>query len=161
MTSTTDRPGRLLRWLFGLPEYAYRWKCGWLLGRRFLLLIHVGRRSGRPHRTVLEVIEYRKDGPEAVVMSAFGATANWFRNIAAGPDPDVIIGSYRFTATWRRLDPEEVVPVITGYQRRNRLIAPIIRSVLSRLLGWRFNGSQVDCRRLAAQLPVIAFRPRP
>ena len=50
--------------------YLYRWKCGWLLGHRFLLLIHVGRRTGLRRCTVLEVLEYRKEGSEAVVMSA-------------------------------------------------------------------------------------------
>ena len=31
-------PTGALRRLFRAPEYLYRWKCGWLLGRRFLLL---------------------------------------------------------------------------------------------------------------------------
>ena len=97
------RPTGALRRLFRAPEYLYRWKCGWLLGRRFLLLIHVGRRTGLRHHTVLEVLEYRKEGPDAVVMSAFGLTAD------------------------RVLEEEEAMRVITGYEQRNWLIAPIIR----------------------------------
>jgi hypothetical protein len=31
--------------------------------------------------------------------------------------------------------------------------------VLSRFLGWRYDGSEQHARRRAAQLPVIAFRP--
>ncbi len=50
--------------------------------------------------------------------------------------------------------------VVARYERRNRLIAPIIRSVPSRLLGWRYQGSDDERRRLFAQLPLVAFRPR-
>jgi deazaflavin-dependent oxidoreductase (nitroreductase family) len=156
----TSRLSGTLRRLFRAPVYLYRWRCGWLFGHRFLLLIHVGRRTGLRHHTVLEVIGYRKEGPEAVVMSAFGRNADWFRNIEATPGPELVIGSRRFTAAHRILEEDEAVMVLGGYQRRNRLIAPIIRLVLSRLLGWRYDGSEGDRRRLAAQLPLIAFRPR-
>jgi deazaflavin-dependent oxidoreductase (nitroreductase family) len=156
----TSRLSGTLRRLFRAPVYLYRWRCGWLFGHRFLLLIHVGRRTGLRHHTVLEVIEYRKEGPEAVVMSAFGPNADWFRNIEATPGPELVIGSRRFTAAHRILEEDEAVMVLGDYQRRNRLIAPIIRLVLSRLLGWRYDGSEGDRRRLAAQLPLIAFRPR-
>jgi deazaflavin-dependent oxidoreductase (nitroreductase family) len=125
-----------------------------------MLLIHVGRRTGLRRETVLEVMEYRDEGPEVVVMSAFGPEADWLRNIQARSDPEVVIGSLRFTAAHRMLGAEEAVRVIAGYEQRNRLIAPIIRAVLSRLLGWRYLGSEADRRWLVVHLPLIAFRPR-
>jgi deazaflavin-dependent oxidoreductase (nitroreductase family) len=149
-----------LRHLFRAPVYVYRWKCGWLLGHRFLLLIHMGRRTGRRRYTVLEIVEYRKDGPEAVVMSAFGRSAHWLRNIEATPGPEIIIGAHRFTAAHRFLDKDEAVGVIAGYEQRNRFIAPVIRAVLRRLLGWRYDGSSRARRHLVQQLPLVAFRPR-
>ena len=147
------------RRLFRAPLYLYRWKCGWLLGHRFLLLIHVGRRTGLRRHTVLEVMQYRKEGPEAVVMSAFGPNADWFRNIEATPGPEVVIGSQCFVAAHRFLGEEEAVAVVTGYEQRNWVILPIIRLVLSCLLGWPYYGSTDDRRRLVTQLPLIAFRP--
>jgi deazaflavin-dependent oxidoreductase (nitroreductase family) len=60
------------------------------------LLIHIGRRTGRRRRTVLEVMEYRQEGPEMVVMSAFGPKADWLRNIEATPGPEVVIDSQGF-----------------------------------------------------------------
>jgi deazaflavin-dependent oxidoreductase (nitroreductase family) len=149
-----------LRCIFRAPVYLYHWKCGWLLGYRFLLLIHIGRRTGLRRHTVLEVIEYRKERPEAVVISAFGPNADWLRNIEATPGAEVVIGSRRFPAEHRILDQDEAVQVLAGYEQRNRLIGPIIRPVLSRLLGWHYDGSEEHRRRLAAQLPFIAFRPR-
>ena len=150
----------MLRGLFRAPIYLYRWRCGRLLGRRFLLLVHIGRRTGLCRETVLEVIEYRDNGPEVVVMSAFGPKAGWLRNIQATPGAEVVIGSRRFTAAHRILGADEAVRVIAGYEQRNRLVAPIIRAVLSRLLGWRYVGSDLDRRWLVAHLPLVAFRPR-
>jgi deazaflavin-dependent oxidoreductase (nitroreductase family) len=149
-----------LRWLLRVPVYLYRWRLGWLLGHRFLLLIHIGRRSGRRYSTVLEIVEYHPKGPEAVVISGFGPNANWLRNIAANPNPEVVIGSRHFSAVHRILDQDEAARVLAGYEQRNRFAIPIIRAVLSRLLGWHYDGSDEHRHRVAAQLPFVAFRPR-
>jgi deazaflavin-dependent oxidoreductase (nitroreductase family) len=159
MTRRTGSKGALNR-LFGAPVHLYRWKYGWLLGRRFLLLNHTGRRTGLRRHTVLEVLEYRENGPEAVVMSAFGPEASWLRNIEATPDAEVVIGARRFAAAHRFLDIEEAAEVIARYERRNRLLAPIIRAVLSHLLGWHYRSSTEDRQRLVSQLPLVTFRPR-
>lgn len=150
----------LVRWFFRAPAWLYRWRCGWLLGHRFLLLIHVGRRSGLRRRTILEVMVYRPDGPEMIVMSGFGPRADWFRNIKANPNPKIMVGSLSFVAVYRVLDIEEAVAVIGAYERRNRFAAPVIRLVLGRLLGSPYHGSEADRRRAAANLPLVAFRPR-
>lgn len=156
---TRKKPNRLLRYLLRLPVYLYRWRLGWLLGRRFLLLSHVGRRTGRNFQTVLEIIEYRDNGPEAVVMSGFGRRSDWLLNIEAGPLPEVIIGRQHFTTSYRFLDEDEAVRALAEYEHRNRLMAGILRWVLSRLLGWRYRSSDADRRRLVRQLPLLAFRP--
>jgi deazaflavin-dependent oxidoreductase (nitroreductase family) len=156
----TTRPSGIIRSLFRAPVYLYRWRCGRLLGHRFLLLIHTGRRTGRRRETVLEVVEYRKAGPELVVISAFGRSADWLRNIAAAPEPEIMVGGKRFIAAYRILDAEEAMDVIERYERRNRLIAPLLRLVLSHFLGWSYRGSESDRRRLVAELPLVAFRPR-
>ncbi len=153
--------GKMWRRLLRAPVHLYRWRAGWLLGHRFLLLIHTGRRSGRRRETVLEVVEYRSDRPEAVVVSGFGPRADWLRNISANPNPEIIIGSQRFTAVHRLLGNEEAAQVLARYERRHRWAAPVVRAILSRLLGWPYNGSDEHRRRVAAQLPFVAFRPRP
>jgi len=141
------------------PVYLYRWHLGRLLDHRFLLLTHVGRRTGLRRQTVLEVVQYRKQGPEAVVMSGF-SDSNWLRNINANHDEAVTIGSQHFPATHRTLSPEEAVQVIAGYEHRNRWIVPIVRRGFSWLSGWTYRGTADDRRRLTSQFPLIAFRPR-
>jgi deazaflavin-dependent oxidoreductase (nitroreductase family) len=152
------RPGPLLRLLFAAPVWLYRCGLGRLLGRRFILLTHVGRRTGRPRRTVLEVMEYRSSGPEFVVMCAFGRKAGWLRNIDATANAEIMIGPDRFTVVHRVLDADEAVSVIAGYERRARFMAPVVRAVLRRLVGWRYDGSDAARHRLARQLPLIGFR---
>jgi deazaflavin-dependent oxidoreductase (nitroreductase family) len=149
-----------LWYLLRAPVHLYRWRLGWLLGHRILLLTHTGRRTGLRRQTVLEVVEYRKDGPEVVVVNGFGADSDWVRNIEATPHEEVTVGSLHFVASHRLLGEEEAKRVIQGYEHRNRYIAPIVRRGLSWLLGWKYGGSESDRQRLVRQLPLIAFRPR-
>jgi deazaflavin-dependent oxidoreductase (nitroreductase family) len=153
-------PNRLLRWLFRAPILLYCWRCGWLVGHRFLLLIHIGRRTGRRHSTVLEVMQYRPDGPELIVMSGFGHGADWLRNFEVAGTAEVVVGHDRFIADHRMLDVAEAASMLAGYERRNRYARPIVRRVLSRLVGWRYDGSDEARRRVVQQLPLIGLRPR-
>ena len=149
----------LLWYVFRVPVHLYRWHLGWLFGHRLLLLIHTGRRTGLRRRTVLEVVEYRKDGPEVMVVNGFGPDCDWVRNIEANPDEEVVVGEERFLAAHRFVGEEEAVEVIRAYEHRNRFIAPIVRRGFTWLLGWRYRGSASDRRQLVHQLPLIAFRP--
>ena len=130
-----------------------------MLGRRFLLLTHTGRYTSACHQTVLEVMEYRREGPEVVVMSGFGRNANWLRNIQAKPNPEVIVGAQSFVAAYRILDGAEAVRVLRGYERHNRFM-PRGSPGADRLLGWKYHGTEPEQYRLVEQLPLIAFRPR-
>jgi deazaflavin-dependent oxidoreductase (nitroreductase family) len=149
----------LLRYVLRVPVWLYRWHCGWLLGHRFLLLVHTGRRTGRRHSTMLEVVQYRQDPFEVVVMSGFGRGSNWLRNLTAGGDAEIIIRTTRFPATWRELGEAEAAIVMADYEQRNRLAAPLVRMVLGRLVGWRYDGSDAARHRLVRELPLVAFRP--
>jgi deazaflavin-dependent oxidoreductase (nitroreductase family) len=130
-----------------------------LLGRRFMLLIHTGRRTRLKRCTVLEIMQWRANPIEMVVMSGFGPNADWLRNIEATPGPEIVLGARRFIAAHRFLDTEEAMQVIAAYEQRHRLFAPVVRRVLSRLLGWQYDGSERSRRRAVAQLPLVAFRP--
>ena len=54
-------PAGLTRFLFRIPIHVYRLRLGRLVGSRLLLLNHIGRVSGKPRRTVLEVAEHVGD----------------------------------------------------------------------------------------------------
>jgi deazaflavin-dependent oxidoreductase (nitroreductase family) len=151
-------PGPLLKRVLRVPTTLYGANAGWLLGHRFLELTHRGRRTGTPHRVVLEVVEWRPDAPEAVVMSGFGRDAQWYRNVRADPAVELRIGRERWPARARTLETDEAVAALAGYERRNRLAAPVVRAVLSRLAGFRYDGTDAARRRLVEALPLVAFR---
>jgi len=148
-----------LWYFFRAPVYLYRWRLGVLLGHRVMMLTHIGRRSGLRRQTVLEVVEYRRQGPEVVVVSGF-RDSDWVRNIEARGGEEVTVGGQHFLASHRVLDEEEAMQVMRDYEHRNRFITPIVRRGLSWLLGWQYQGTETDRRRLVQQLPMIAFRPR-
>lgn len=157
MEMVIDRRSRWFHNLARAPVHLYRWNLGWLLGHRFLLLVHVGRRSGRRYETVVEVVRWERDG-EVVVVSGWGAAADWFRNVLAKPQVEVVIGVERFTATHRVLPIDEAAEVLTDYERRNRWMRPLVNRMLGYLVGWRYTGSAEARRRVVEQLPMVAFR---
>ena len=151
-------PGPLVKRALRLPGLVYDAGGGRLLGHRFLRLTHHGRRSGRRYRTVLEVLAWR-DG-EAVVLSGLGSRAQWLRNARAGVPLTVEIAAERWPADFRVLGPAEATAALAGYERRNRVVAPIIRTLLTRLSGIRHDGTDAARRRIVEALPLVAFRPR-
>jgi deazaflavin-dependent oxidoreductase (nitroreductase family) len=114
----------ILWYLFRTPIYIYRWHLGWLFGKRLLLLTHTGRRTGLRRQTVLEVVEYRGDGPDVVVANGFGPDSDWLRNIQAKSDEEVTVGSQHFVACHRFLGEDEAVKVIERYEHREQVHCP-------------------------------------
>jgi deazaflavin-dependent oxidoreductase (nitroreductase family) len=143
-----------------MPALLYDWNAGWLLGHRFLRLTHVGRRSGRRYRTVLEVIGTGSAPGEVIVMAGSGPSADWYRNLQAHPAIEVAIARRRFEPAHRVLAESEAAAVLADYERRNRWATPVVRRVLTWLVGWEYDGTEEARRRLARELPLVAFRPR-
>jgi deazaflavin-dependent oxidoreductase (nitroreductase family) len=126
----------------------YRLKLGWLLGQRFLLLRHTGRKSGRTRETVIEVVRREADGPVYYVTSGWGEASQWYRNVMAEPQVRVTVGRRTFRARAERLAVDAAESVLREYASRHGTAA--------RALG-RIFGSQ-DPQELAQVLPVIALR---
>ncbi|WP_409185822.1 nitroreductase family deazaflavin-dependent oxidoreductase [Amycolatopsis sp. VS8301801F10] len=150
----------IARTVFKAPAKLYDRELGWLLGKRFLCLTHVGRKSGRRYRTVLEVIGVRPRTGEVLAIAGLGPSSDWYRNLQAAPAAEVAIGRRKFVPAHRVLDESEAADAIADYERRNRLLRPILHPVLSKLLGWRYDGSDAARLRMVQQLPIVAFRPR-
>ncbi|MGH9307402.1 MAG: nitroreductase family deazaflavin-dependent oxidoreductase [Acidimicrobiales bacterium] len=158
---TPNRPGPLVRRLLRAPTALYHHDLGWLLGRRFMMLTHVGRRSGKQYHTVLEVIAFDESLREVVVVAGLGPSTDWYRNIQASPPIQVRIGRDRFQPVVRHLDEDEAIGMLADYERRNRWAAPVVRRVLTWLVGWPYDASDGARRRLVKQLPLVAFTPAP
>lgn len=148
-------PRGLLRWVYRLPIVLYRARLGWMLGRRFLLLTHRGRKTGQLRRAVLEVVSYDSATRESVVMSAYGERADWYQNIQAHPAVEAQTGWSRYAPQYRLLSPEERYVALAAYQRRYRRAFQAVM----RFLGYSYNGAEAGLRTLADSVVMVAFRP--
>jgi deazaflavin-dependent oxidoreductase (nitroreductase family) len=154
----TDRPpGRVIRLLFRLPLVLYRLRLGPLLGRRFLLLAHRGRRTGALRETVLEVVRFDQVTGEAAVVAAWGPRAQWYRNLRHAGAVEVRIGRRRYRQPHQRfLAPGEAAALMDGYRWQH----PLAARLLGRLLG-RPTGDPAGWAAFAGSVHAVAFRPAP
>jgi deazaflavin-dependent oxidoreductase (nitroreductase family) len=157
--NATRKPGRIAAVLLRVPAQLYDWHAGWLLGGRFLRLTHRGRKSGRRYHTVLEVIATDKAAEEVVVMAGFGRSSDWFQNLQTAPADEIAIGGRRYRPQHRILDETEASDLLADFERRNRIIAPIVRRALGWMAGWPYDGSYAARAQLVQQLPMVGFRP--
>lgn len=108
---------------------------------------------------MLEVLGPGRTAEGVVVVAGLGGSADWYKNVRANPSVEIAIGRERYPATSRTLAEDEAFAVLERYERRHRWIAPAVRRLLSRVVGWRYDGSANGRRRLVGQLPFVAFRP--
>jgi deazaflavin-dependent oxidoreductase (nitroreductase family) len=152
-----DLPRGLRRRLLRLPLAFYRAGLGRLFGRRLVLVEHVGRRSGRPHQVVLEVVDLDHTTGAVTVASGFGPRADWYRNLLAAPRTTMTLGAHRQPATARPLDTDEGSAVLLAYGRRHRRAARVI----ARRMGYEIDGSDADLAELGRRLPFLRLDPAP
>src|SRR3954452_9346126 len=136
-------PGRLALAVFRIPLWLYHRDRGWMLGRTFVMLVHVGRKTGQPHDTVAMVLSDDRDTGEVVILSGWGPNADWLRNLRAGPAREVRIAGERFVPEHRFLDQDEAVAVVVDFRHRH----PGRVRLASAILGWGDLRDAADVRQ--------------
>ena len=149
------KPGRLALAVFRLPLPLYRRGWGWLLGHTFLLLVHAGRKTGKPHSATAMVLRYDRQTHEAVIFSAWGQDTDWIRNIRVRPALQVQIGQESFTPQQRFLSEDESVAVVAGFRRRH----PWRLRLATWIMGWEDLRSDAAAREFVSTRPFVSFRP--
>ena len=150
-------PAGMTRALLRAPIAAYRLGFGWMFGRRLLLLNHLGRVSGLPRQTVLEVVAYEPVIGSYLVASGWGPRAAWYRNVVAEPDVAIQVGRRVIPVTAEALSEDDGADVFVRYAARHRRTA---RFVLPRVLGMAVDGSTEDFRAVGRRMPFVRFVPR-
>lgn len=148
-------PRAVARTLYRLPIRLFHLHLGWLLMGHFLLLTHIGRKSGMARQTVLEVLLHDRTKDVYYVMAGWGERSDWVKNIEKTPQVEISVGRRHVHAIAKRLPPEEAESKVIAYGRQH---PRLIRS-LPRLLGYRTDGTEEDLRALARLGIVVAFEP--
>jgi deazaflavin-dependent oxidoreductase (nitroreductase family) len=155
--ATVAPPTGVKRLLFRAPIYLYRWGLGWLLGRRFLLLHHVGRKTGLPRQATVEVVGYDEDTDTHYIAAGFGKHSDWYKNLLETPEVDIEVGRRRIAVTAVPLDPEQSGRAMVRYARRY----PKAARRIARFCGYKVDGSEEDYFLLGRDvIPFVALRPR-
>jgi deazaflavin-dependent oxidoreductase (nitroreductase family) len=149
-------PHGLARLGFRLPIVLYRLGLGGMLGTRFLLLTHTGRRSGLTRHTVLEVVRYDQSSGECIIASGWGYKSDWLHNITANPHVSFQVGMRRTGGIAQRLAPEEAGQEFLDYSRQH----PLAFHELVRFMGFKLDGSEADTRALGRRIPIFLLKPK-
>ncbi len=141
--------------MFKLPLILYRFHLGWLLGKRFTRLTHVGRKSGKVRQTILAVLKFNEQTREIYAVSAWKGS-DWYYNIQAAPALQIETGFVRYVPVQRTLTPEEITTAFMEYRKRH----PIFSRMICRIPGWKWNSSYDEFLELARTLRGVAFKPQ-
>jgi deazaflavin-dependent oxidoreductase (nitroreductase family) len=141
--------------VFKLPLLLYRLRLGWLLGKRFMLLTHIGRHSGKVRRTILAVLRFDRQTKEIYAVSAWKGS-DWYYNIQAAPALHVETGVVRYVPVQRALTPEEITTAFLAYRNKH----PIFSRMICRIPGWKWDSSYDEFLALARTLRGVAFAPK-
>ena len=157
MSISASRPHGFLLFLLKLPVHIYRLKMGWVLGHRFLMLTHRGRKSGKVRQTVLEVVAYDRARRESFVASGWGTTTDWYRNIEAAPALAIQTGTARYRPVQHFLSQDENLQALMMFKRKH----PFEVRLALRLFGVEGKGT-LDERiaNFAGSVNMVSFRPR-
>jgi deazaflavin-dependent oxidoreductase (nitroreductase family) len=140
------------RWIVRAPIWLFRARLGFLLGGRFVLLEHRGRKSGRRRYAVLEVVDRPAPG-SVTVVAGLGPRSQWYRNIVAEPHVRIQtgVGPPR-PAIAKPLDPESARRALdryaTAHPRAWRKLQPVLEAA---------SGATTD--ETGTGLPVVGFEP--
>lgn len=148
-------PTGIRRALFRLPVHLYRWRLGVLLGRRFVLINHVGRTTGLPRQAVVEVVARDAATGAVTVAAGFGAGSDWYQNLLAHPDATIQMGSRTIPVRAAPLTEDQAAEAMVDYACRH----PRAARALTRLLGFRVDGTEADYRAVGRRLPMVRFDP--
>jgi deazaflavin-dependent oxidoreductase (nitroreductase family) len=154
-TKTSQKPPAFMLPLMKMPLILYRLGLGRLLGKRFLLLTHVGRKSGKVYRSVLAVLKFDPSTGEIYAVSPWSAS-NWYRNIQAAPAREVETGDVRYAPAQRALSPEEIAALFVTFRREH----PVFSRMVARIPGWKIDSTYAEFLALARTLRGMAFQPQ-
>ncbi|HEX2570481.1 MAG TPA: nitroreductase family deazaflavin-dependent oxidoreductase [Polyangia bacterium] len=151
-----ERPHGVRRAFLRAPIWLYRHGLGWILGERFLLLTHIGRKTGRPRQAVLEVVHHDAASDTYFILSGWGHRSDWLLNVEKTPEVSIDIGRRHLDARAERIAPAEAAGVLGRYMRR---YPRAFRQLGRFMLGEALPPGDEGCRRLAEKLPMVALRP--
>lgn len=152
----THPPRGLARLAFRIPILLYHARLGWLFGNRFLMLEHIGRKTGKLRQAVIEVVRHDKSSGAYIVASGWGEKADWFRNVMNNPGVRIHSAGRCMPARAVRLPVIEAELELRDYERRH---PRAFRSLAKFMLGDEASQDNHNVHLLVQTIPLVAFIP--
>ena len=158
-TLISKPPSGLLRLLLRLPIALFRLRLGWLLGQRFLLLEHIGRKSGQVRKTVVEVVGHDYASDTYSIASGWGKRAQWYQNLLATPQITIHVGRRHLKVCAEAVPPAEGARMLLAYRQKHHLAT---RELSQMLTGANLAKASLEEVEHIVQewLPIVALRPQ-
>ena len=151
--SFRQKPSGAFKHILGLPVHLYRWKLGFLLGDRFLLVTHRGRKSGHRYQTPVEVVDHDEAAGLYVICSGTGPGADWYQNLRAEPATSIQVRNRTWVPDQHLLDDDEAANRFAAYEAAHPKAA---RRLLASM-GNSYDGTEPGRIAMMADMPMIAF----
>lgn len=153
-------PGLVRRWLFRLPLLLHRVGIRGierLIGIDWIVLTTTGRRSGRPHTVVLDVVGRDHARDVWYVQPAYGRDAAWVRNVEADPEARAEVDGRVLAVHVTDVTGPDGAEVVLRFLRRH----PWYGRVIVWFVGYvdSVDRTDDDLRRRLAGTPVFAIAP--
>ena len=157
MKALDKRPRRLLKFFFKVPVLLHKIGLGgWerLVGAQWMLITTIGRKTGKARDVMVDVMDYDKASDTYYIEAAYGARADWYKNIQKDPIFEAQVGRRKFKARAGALSTEGAGEMLVQFYRNKPAYT---RSVMA-MAGMKFKGED-DLRELGKNLTLLAVKP--
>jgi deazaflavin-dependent oxidoreductase (nitroreductase family) len=157
MSAFDKQPNRLLKFFFKVPVWVHKMGLGgWerLVGAQWMLITTKGRKTGKPRDTMVDVMDYDKATDTYYIEAAYGARADWYRNMQSNPIFEAQVGRRKFKARAGALTTEGAGEMLVQFYRSKPAYT---RSVMA-MAGMKFKDED-ELRILGKNLMLLAVKP--
>ena len=157
MSAFDKRPDRLLKFFFKVPVWLHKMGFGgWerLVGAQWMFITTIGRKTGKPREAMVDVMDYDIATDTYYIEAAYGARADWYKNMQSNPIFEAQVGHRKFKARAGALSTEGAGEMLVQFYRHR---PGYTRSVMA-MAGMKFK-DEGDLRVIGKSLTLLAVRP--
>ena len=157
MSAFEKRPNRLLKFFFKVPVWLHKMGFGgWerLAGAQWMLITTTGRKTGKPREAMVDVMDYDKTTDTYYIEAAYGARADWYKNMQSNPIFEAQVGRRKFKARAGMLSNEGAGEMLVQFYRHKPAYT---RSVMT-MAGMKFKDEE-ELRVIGKDLTLLAVKP--
>ena len=157
MNAFDKQPNRFLKFFFKVPVWLHKMGFGgWerLVGAQWMLITTIGRKTGKRRDVMVDVMDYDKATNTYYIEAAYGAHADWYRNMQSNPIFEAQVGRRKFKARAGVLSTEGAGDMLVQFYRHKPAYT---RSVMA-MAGIKFKDED-DLRVIGKDLTLLAVTP--